>query len=648
MNPLTTFRNLPAAIRKQWETRRGAFLVLAAFSLVGVVTFVALSVDLGVISLTRAQLQNAADAAALAAAQEITAAIESAGENAEQTGDVNSIAVEAAKTMAVKVAAMNGFYIDPDADVCFGRRTFNPDLGDEGEFEIIWAEPPFSDTGSYNVVRVTIRRDNPDFSQPDKQLQLFFANVFGDEAVSLRANAIAFVEARDLMLVLDYSRSMNYDTQFKGIHHLGQTAVEDNLRDCWEDLGSPTYGSLTFEPQYPHYVGQPGGGPVAHVEVTWKGTEIDIVSTKGLSNVVMEFEDGSTQKYEYSGAETDTDTMAGWGSHAGKKIEHAWIKSGQNSSGDCPGCGEHFDFSDSGIEEAFGLDNVNYPYASGSWTHFISKNQDDDDVEDAGYQYKFGGMNLIHYWLHVKTRHHQTADLWKTRHYPFHAMKNGVSLLLDFLDDLEFGDHSGIVIYDSAARTESALYMPSEGIDIDLGDDLITDDFDALDTIQRHKQAGHYDIYTGLGYGIEEARSTLSTHLRYGARPTILVMTDGNANRSPNDFSLPGDWDWAEWTDYDGDGDADYTTNNRHRQYAFYQLKLAVDEGATIHTMSVGAGADRNLMRAMAFAGGGEWIDVPGGTTIAEMEDQMLAAFKRIAANVPPAKILNDPSELGN
>ena len=117
-------------------------------------------------------------------------------------------------------------------------------------------------------------------------------------------------------------------------------------------------------------------------------------------------------------------------------------------------------------------------------------------------------------------------------------------------------------------------------------------------------------------------------------------MTDGNANRSPNGWSLPGDWDWSELTDYDGDGDADYTTNNKHKQYAFYEAKQAIDAGYTIHTMSVGAGADRDLMEAIANAGKGIWIDVPGGTTIIEMEDQMLDAFARIAANVPPAKLL--------
>jgi hypothetical protein len=50
-------------------------------------------------------------------------------------------------------------------------------------------------------------------------------------------------------------------------------------------------------------------------------------------------------------------------------------------------------------------------------------------------------------------------------------------------------------------------------------------------------------------------------------------------------------------------------------------------------------------MEAIANAGDGICIVVPGGTTIAQMEDELLAAFSQIAANVPPPKLLQDPSQ---
>ena len=41
----------------------------------------------------------------------------------------------------------------------------------------------------------------------------------------------------------------------------------------------------------------------------------------------------------------------------------------------------------------------------------------------------------------------------------------------------------------------------------------------------------------------------------------------------------------------------------------------AAQKGITIHTLAVGAEADDDLMKAIAFMGGGIYIDVPGGTS---------------------------------
>lgn len=150
------------------RNRRGAFIVVAFFCLTACITFVAFSVDVGTISLTKTKMQNAVDAAALAAAMEITHAVENAGP------DVSDL-VEYSKTQAadkaVEVAALNGVYVDPTVDVEFGKRTYN---GSTGKFEVTWNESPS------NVVRVIARRDDPDVSKPDGQLQLFFAGVTGD------------------------------------------------------------------------------------------------------------------------------------------------------------------------------------------------------------------------------------------------------------------------------------------------------------------------------------------------------------------------------------------------------------------------------------------------------------------------------------
>ncbi len=242
------------------------------------------------------------------------------------------------------------------------------------------------------------------------------------------------------------------------------------------------------------------------------------------------------------------------------------------------------------------------------------------------------------YLLTQRPQHHLSEDLWRTPHYPAHAVKNGASLFLNFLDDLDFGDEVGLVIYDTEAYAETTL--ADEGVN--LSSDPITNDYSAINKIQRRKQAGNEEGWTGMGYGIREGRKMLANHGRYGARPMMLVMTDGQTNQRPGGWSPPGDWNWAELTDYDNNGSPNYTTSDRNKQYAFWEAREAIKACITIHTMSVGEGADVELMKAIAFAGGGIHISVPGGTTIKQLESQVLEAFAKIAAKVPPGKLVYD------
>jgi hypothetical protein len=141
---------------------------------------------------------------------------------------------------------------------------------------------------------------------------------------------------------------------------------------------------------------------------------------------------------------------------------------------------------------------------------------------------------------------------------------------------------------------------------------------------------------------LRDAHALLDEHAREGANRTIILMTDGLANRKPSGWSLPSGFSWSQYTDFDGDGDADYTTSDSNVQYAFYEATQAIAAGATIHTISVGAGSDDNLLRAIAFAGGGVFVDIPGGSSTAAMEAQLLEAFAQIASKLPPPKLVYD------
>ena len=71
----------------------------------------------------------------------------------------------------------------------------------------------------------------------------------------------------------------------------------------------------------------------------------------------------------------------------------------------------------------------------------------------------------------------------------------------------------------------------------------------------------------------------------------------------------------------------------------------AVVHGDDVRVMKLSEDFDLTLEpRAIAFAGGGVFISVPGGSTIADMEGQMIEAFSEIAAKVPPAQLVYELS----
>ena len=70
-------------------------------------------------------------------------------------------------------------------------------------------------------------------------MNLVFAKAAGADTTSdLLAKATAYVETRDIVLCLDYSASMNDDSDFVAMSNSrrGKAAVEDNLDDIWDSL----------------------------------------------------------------------------------------------------------------------------------------------------------------------------------------------------------------------------------------------------------------------------------------------------------------------------------------------------------------------------------------------------------------------------
>ena len=156
--------------QSQKATRRGQVVVLAPAVLVILFLVLVMSVDLGHVCVTRARLQNAADAAANAAAQVLIV------ERADGESEGSAREVAAAEAAAIQQCNAE----DAGMNVEFGSMT---------EAGIFAAE---DEEASATAVRVTVRRNA---GAPDGSLPLFFSPIVGKNSCDVAALAICQLDA---------------------------------------------------------------------------------------------------------------------------------------------------------------------------------------------------------------------------------------------------------------------------------------------------------------------------------------------------------------------------------------------------------------------------------------------------------------------
>ncbi len=237
--------------------RRGMMVVYTGIMLVVLLAMVAFSVDLGYMYTLQSRLERAVDSAALAGAGALV--------------DGSAAASDKAVEFLVRNPIDSTIVANDPAELASQKAQFLADHPDELEIEpVLWDNA----TGSYvsganqpNAVRVKMEY---------RDLPLFFGRVLGQSAFIVRAEAIATYQPRDIVLVLDLSGSMNDDSELRSIGKLSQADIEDNLFQIWQELGSPTYGSMGFDPAY----------------VSSDDTN-KIMQTLGLTNVPYPYPSGS-------------------------------------------------------------------------------------------------------------------------------------------------------------------------------------------------------------------------------------------------------------------------------------------------------------------------------------------------------------------
>lgn len=585
---LACVRNIRMAGRGP-ARRRGNIVVFSAFLMILMMAMIAFAVDIGYMCTMRAQLQRAVDAAALAGAGDLVTGVD----EAEAT----------AREYLMRNPVGSPFTVIDESALAEALVQFETDHEDDYEFKIGNWNP-----NTMQLDETTVMPSSLKVSMQYNNLPFFFGRVLGKEYFSLQAESTAMFQPRDIMVVLDFSASMNDDSTFDKIGALPQATIEASLLECWSDLGV-VYGNLPATPTWAtaQGVAENTASQIPHVTVQYQRTSVYVTSTQSLTTVKLEFSNGAQQSFSPG---TQTGTFTGSGGNAGLQVRKVWVKSWNNAA-TFGTDGEYFNFTSSGInttlKNALGLNSVSYPYPGyGSWDAYI------DHVESsstsnatAGYRYKFGGMNLVEWWLDNYPRNAQTPDHWKCRAEPVYALKDSMAVFMDFIAEVDTNDRVGLSIYNA---------LDGEGI----LESALTDDYDSISNIVSHRQAGHYHQYTNIGAGLHVARVHLDSNGRPNANKMIVLMTDGLANWRNGSYNL-----------------------SAAAQYITDETALCADESRKykVMTISLGSGADTSTMQGVADATGGTHYNVPGGTTHDVMHAQLYAAFEAIA-KARPLKIV--------
>ncbi|TWU31736.1 pilus assembly protein TadG-related protein [Novipirellula artificiosorum] len=157
--------------------RKGAIVVIAAILFPIFIAMLAFAVDSGYLLKKRSRLQHAADAAALAAVRDLVP-------DAYGDQDLDKVRATIRSFANLNVRDVGSFTV-LGSDIEIGR--YDP--------ETIYSDVQLLDTGVFDTVRVTFRRD----SSANSPVSLFFARIFGMDDSDVSATATAVLQKASIL-----------------------------------------------------------------------------------------------------------------------------------------------------------------------------------------------------------------------------------------------------------------------------------------------------------------------------------------------------------------------------------------------------------------------------------------------------------------
>ena len=233
------------------KRRQGTVLPLVAVSLVGLVGFTALAIDLGMLLVAHTECQHAADCAAMAGARTLNGDIAS-NNNYANAGPNVITAATACKVFNQQIQSSWVHYEIGYYTYDRNTNTFGKLLPSSGE--------TMPSNESWSLATVTVNFGNPSF----------FAKVLGISTLQTSAVATAVHRPRDIAIIIDLSGSMSFDSLLGGNYNGARTQ------------------SLNPETVYPQFGQYSAFNPVATSVYTLSDGEV-----LGLANVTVNTDAGT-------------------------------------------------------------------------------------------------------------------------------------------------------------------------------------------------------------------------------------------------------------------------------------------------------------------------------------------------------------------
>jgi Flp pilus assembly protein TadG len=252
------------ARRSRARQRRGTAMVLLAVCLIPLLACVALAIDVGMLSMAQTQLNDAADAAAMAGARTLNG-------NSATNNNYSSVAPTAQQVIGnnsiLGIAITNA-----QLSLNIGRYVYNSTAQQfQGQF-------PGPSTQNWNMVQATVTSTQNNLKG--------FSKIF-NFLPSLQAVSTAAHQPRDVCLILDYSGSMRFGS-LVGLPYSGTRTAGNNLNPVYPQFGA--YSSSN--------AGIQGTAPAS----PYLDANIDWTTSDGRPPIAQDFYTSSTGGAAFSAA----------------------------------------------------------------------------------------------------------------------------------------------------------------------------------------------------------------------------------------------------------------------------------------------------------------------------------------------------------